>query len=748
MRRPGKFAAALALLAGTALVAVPAVTAAAANTSPAKPASSATTATSAPRLSHVFLIMEENNGFGDVIGNKAAPNLNYLAKTFGLETDYFGTSPDSSESNYVAILGGSTFNVTSDDAYWKNKVNAPSLISQLDHAGISWKAYLQALPHPGYQGICYPAKCNGAPDSDPLYVSKHDAIQNFTTSWNPFDWSRQVPITELSHDLATGDVPRFGYIVPDECHDMHGDPPYCLDSGNIFDPQNQHLVAVGDLYLGELVSEITHAKFWAQGNNAIIITFDNGDNSEGCCDGVPGGGPVATVVVTSHGPRAVKDALPANHYSTLRSIQDAFGLGCLQFTCDTKHVTPLSDLLAVTGSKAIATKVLPELNWPTPTPSQPKEPRSYTTDTSSAAGWTVQKAQLLGTGDNSVGAIAGSSPTDVWAVGDYLPDATDSNQDATLSFAEHYNGVKWTVVRTPNEGPNFNSFYGLAAADGEAWAVGEHLNSAFEDRALVEVWSGGKWHVPSIPQPGSLRDMLFGAAALSKNDVWVVGDREGANGIFETLAEHWNGHTWSVVAAPDPGSTGNHLYAVHAVSADNVWAVGQQLGGSAPDQGLVEHWDGHRWSVVPLPFSVSSNVLLDGVTATPDGHQVWVDGESDSPAGGGQPLVEHWVSGSGWNIPHLPAVPDGANWSNLYGVAVDGSSVYAVGTFVNPATDNNEVLLLQGTGGTWSIVGAPNAGGAGGGDIPGGITNIHGQLWMAGTYTTATSNNLPLIEHH
>jgi hypothetical protein len=230
--------------------------------------------------------------------------------------------------------------------------------------------------------------------------------------------------------------------------------------------------------------------------------------------------------------------------------------------------------------------------------------------------------------------------------------------------------------------------------------------------------------------------------------VWVVGDSEGANGIFETLAEHWNGHTWKVVSTPDPGAAGNHLYAVHAVSADDVWAVGQRLGGAAPDQGLAEHWNGRTWTVVPLPASVKSSVLLDAVTATRDGHQVWVAGEADSPEGGGKPLVEHWVSGSGWSIAHLPAVPDGANWSDLYGVAIDGGSVYVTGTFVNPATDSNDVLLLKGTGATWSVVGAPNAGGAGGSDIPGGIANIGGQLWMAGTYNTATSSNLPLIEHN
>jgi Phosphoesterase family len=750
MRRPGRFAAVLALLAGTTLVAVPAATAAtatAATASPAKPVTPAKTSktvpATVPRLDHVFLIMEENNGFHDVIGNKAAPNLNYLADTFGLATDYYGTSPDSSESNYVAILGGSSFNVTSDDAYWKNKINAPSLITQLDRARISWKSYLQGIPHAGYQGMCYP-KCDGAPDSDPLYVSKHDAIQNFTPDLSAADWSRQVPIGQLAIDLRRGAVPRFSYIVPDECHDMHGDPPFCVDSGNIGDPQQQHLDSVGDFYLGQLVSEITHAKFWAQGNNAIIITYDNGDNNAGCCDANPGGGQIATIVVTSHGPRGVKDNQPANHYSTLQSIEDAFGLGCLQFTCDTKNVKPLTSLLAVTGSKAIATKVLAERNWPTPTPSQPKEPLGETPKSPApSGGWTVQPAQTLGTSDNSGGSIAGSAPDDVWMVGDYLPDQADSNQDATLTFAEHWNGKKWTVVRTPNTGPNFNSFYGLTAKDGYAWAVGEHLNAAYEDRTLLEVWNGKKWSIADTPNPGSLRDMLYGASALSRSNVWVVGNREGANGIFETLAEHWNGHTWSVVRTQDPGSAGNLLYAVDAVSADNVWAVGQQNGATAPDLGLVEHWNGHKWSVVNLPAPGSETVMLDGITT--NGSQVWVAGEADSPAGG-EPRIYEDNHGK-WSVAKLPKLPDGSNWGNLYSMAVAQSSVWAVGTFVDPATDNNDVLVLRDVKGKWSIDNAPNAGGSGFSDIPGGITAVDGQLWLAGMYNTATSNELPLIEH-
>src|SRR5215472_11807578 len=580
------------------------------------PAASAQSTSSMPALNHVFLIMEENHGFSDVIGNPAAPNLNYLANTFGLETNYFGVSPCCSEANYVGLLGGNTFNANSDDAYWKNSANAPSLISELDQAGVSWKAYLQSLPHPGYEGICYPEKCNGAPDSDPLYVSKHDGIQNFMTSWNSQDWSRQVPIEQLSADLSSGNVPKFSYVIPDECHDMHGDPPYCLDGGNIFDPQDQHLVSMGDAYLGQLVSQITHAPFWAAGNNAIVLTFDEGDNSAGCCDANVGAGQVATIVITSHGPRGVQDSQPANHYSTLAAIQQTFGLPCLQFTCDTANVQPYSSLFQVTGSAAIATQPQPQLNWPTPTPAV-TEPTSRSISTAKSGGWTTNKVQLYGTSDNSVGAIAGSSPSDIWAVGDFLPDTATSNQDATLTFAEHFDGKNWTVVPTPTVGVNFTSFYGVAASQGQAWAVGEYLNSSYQDRALLEHWDGSQWSVVNIPQPGSGRDMLFGATALSPSDVWVVGDQEGQNGKFETLAEHWDGSGWTVLQTPDPGSTGNHLYGVDAVSANNVWAAGMQLNNDSPDQGLVEHWDGRKWSVVPMPAPASADlVMLDGISAT------------------------------------------------------------------------------------------------------------------------------------
>src|SRR5262249_13854099 len=156
--------------------------------------------------------------------------------------------------------------------------------------------------------------------------------------------------------------------------------------------------------------------------------------------------------------RAMRDATPSNHYSLLSTIEHGFGLGCIGHACDTANVHPMSALFAVTGSTAIATTPLPEPGIPTPTPTPtPTEPTSLTTGTARAGGWTVQRTALAGTNDTSVGAIAGSSPSDVWAAGDFLPDTAGSNQDATLTFAEHYDGTTWSYVPTPNTGTNFNS---------------------------------------------------------------------------------------------------------------------------------------------------------------------------------------------------------------------------------------------------------------------------------------------------
>ncbi|MBJ7608922.1 MAG: hypothetical protein JF887_05765 [Candidatus Dormibacteraeota bacterium] len=686
----------------------------------------AAAASSVPRYDHILVAVEENHGLRDIMGNRAAPNINFLAHQFGLATNYFGVTHPS-EPNYVALLGGSTFGVQNDNPYYVNKINAPSLISQMDGAGISWKAYLQGLPHPGYQGICYPARCNGVPDIDPLYVSKHNAIGNFTTSLNAGDWSRQVPVEQLSDDLASSRVPRFSYVIPDECHDMHGDPPYCIDSGSLRDPQDQRLVTVGDAYIGRLTSQVTSAPFWSHGNNAMVIVFDEGSDAAGCCAASPGGGKVVTIVVTNHGPRGVTDATPYNHYSLLQTIQQSFGLGCLQNTCATAQVKPLAPLFAIKDTDPLATHPLsvPDIQTATPTP---VEPIGSTTKTATKNGWTVIKSPMRGTADNSLGAISASTPSDIWAVGNFLPDAANSNPDATLTFATHYDGTRWTAVPTPNTGPNFNTLFGVAAKGGQAWAVGVHLTAAYQARSLIEHWDGTGWTIVDGPQLSGSRNMLLAASAVSTSNVWAVGQQQGADDRWTTLVEHWDGHTWRVVPSPNPGSSGDSLYGVAAAGPEDVWAVGQRLDGSGADQPLLEHWDGDRWTVVASPRHGTASGALYSVSSGESG--VWAVGQTEDAVHASQPLVEH-LDGSRWQDVSLPRVSSG--FTSLWSVTVADDSVWAVGTANDPATGNDHTLAMRGQGDHWQIVNGPDPAAADENRL-GAVTTAGDTIWAVGYY--------------
>lgn len=297
-------------------------------------APSSATSGDVPHYKHIFYIVEENRSDTQIIDNPAAPELNHLADTYALATNYFGTSHPS-EPNYVAMVGGSDFGIQDDGAYTTNVVDQPSLASQLEDAGLSWKAYAQSLPSAGFPGTCYP--CNGT-DPSSLYASKHVGFLNFTGVQNdPAEMQKLVPAEQLSTDLDQGTVPTFSLIVPDQCHDMHGTNDCPDATAN---------VGVADDYAGQLVNQIMLSKTWKDGQNAIVITFDEGKGAAGCCDANPGGGQIYTAVITNHGPRGLKYDTPSNHYSMLAEIQQMYGLSCLQNTCDTEDVVPAAALFA------------------------------------------------------------------------------------------------------------------------------------------------------------------------------------------------------------------------------------------------------------------------------------------------------------------------------------------------------------------------------------------------------------------
>jgi phospholipase C len=287
---------------------------------------------------HVFVIMMENTAFKGLIGNANAPWINSAASAHGLATSYFGVTHPS-QPNYVAATAG----IQGADSDADETLSVPNIVDQLESNGKTWKAYMQSL------SLCV-TKLDHACGNQ-LYERKHNSFVSFAdVQSSPARMANIVDLSQLNSDLAAGTVPDYVWISPDQCNDMHGRGGPASDACSFSHVQG--LISTGDAFLSSTVSAITSSSAWT-GNSAIFITWDETDfpfvDVSGCCDAVPGGGHVVTLVI-SHSDHAARTSnVSYNHYSLLRTIQDGWHLGCLGFTCDTANVPAMSDLVGPKG---------------------------------------------------------------------------------------------------------------------------------------------------------------------------------------------------------------------------------------------------------------------------------------------------------------------------------------------------------------------------------------------------------------
>ncbi|MGH6889448.1 MAG: alkaline phosphatase family protein [Rhizomicrobium sp.] len=322
-----------------------------------------------PHYAHIFVIIEENHTTDEIVPSKAAPNLTRFAQSYGYAWRFYAeTHPG--EPNYVAILGGNTFGIRDNDAFWckpdskdvacphsadpgyvSHTVAAPSLATQLAQHGLSWKGYFEDIPSGGSRVARWPEQPSGGKPAA-LYASKHNGFMNFRdVQKDPALNQKIVGFDVLDRDLASGNVPNYAQIVPDQCDDMRGLPAGPNVPADCIYDAGDKLISRGDVVAGRLVAEIQRSRFWSRpDNSAIVITFDEGDpahpggHAAGCCGSSPtdpdnpGGGWIPTIVIANHGPRALTDLNPYNHYSLLRTTEDAFGISeHLGHAADTAH---------------------------------------------------------------------------------------------------------------------------------------------------------------------------------------------------------------------------------------------------------------------------------------------------------------------------------------------------------------------------------------------------------------------------
>jgi hypothetical protein len=221
--------------------------------------------------------------------------------------------------------------------------------------------------------------------------------------------------------------------------------------------------------------------------------------------------------------------------------------------------------------------------------------------------------------------------------------------------------------------------------------VGRSLTSTSVAQTLIEHWNGRNWAVVASPNASTQNNLLSGVTAISANDVWAIGDFQtssSAGTVFQTLTEHWDGTAWSIVPSPSGVGPEAELNGVAAVSTSDVWAVGD-----SGNNTLIEQWNGTSWNIVtsPNPSTATLFNTLSGA-AVVSASDIWAVGQTQNASGIPATLIEQW-NGTSWNIVTSPA-PGSA--SLLAGASADPASgqAWAVGNFT-PASGGATQTLTE-----------------------------------------------------
>ena len=356
------------------------------------------------------------------------------------------------------------------------------------------------------------------------------------------------------------------------------------------------------------------------------------------------------------------------------------------------------------------------------------------------------------------------SPGNVWTVGSYRavdnPGPLGPDQEIMTNI-EHWNGSRWSQVPSPDPATSLGSLSATLqdvsfdrASDG--WAVGlTSVGNGNSTIPMVAHWNGSRWSLSPVLDPvntyttGNGQTLMASAlpqavAAISPSDVWLAGISQANVTQAGSFMEHWNGSTWSLVSIPDSGSVS--LYGMHAISATDIWAVGNGFNkASGANTGPVAmHWDGQTWSLLKLP-KTNPVTYLDSVSGS-SADDVWAVGQNADSAGILVPFIEHW-DGRAWAIvrPELPRIYPTNLESPFSGVvAISPSDAWAVGWYVGfrgPQFESKLYLLEHWNGHQWTIVSTPQT------SVPDGLQAISASsasnLWISGSQQVQVQQIVP-----
>ena len=179
------------------------------------------------------------------------------------------------------------------------------------------------------------------------------------------------------------------------------------------------------------------------------------------------------------------------------------------------------------------------------------------------------------------------------------------NTGAPAAVAASWDGTSWTVETVPNPAGALNSSLGgvSCSSDTRCTAVGSYRDIGGVQRTLAEGWDGVSWTIQSTPNPaGSQYSQLSAVSCSSENACRAVGYFETSGGVTTALAERWNGSSWARQTVPVPADAKfSELTGVACVSTGECMAVGLFGPSTGVEVALSERWDGTAWALVAVP---------------------------------------------------------------------------------------------------------------------------------------------------
>src|SRR5712691_2726155 len=184
-----------------------------AGTATVQPSASLTPSTTpAPTGKTVFLIMMENHNWSDIKGSPSAPYINNTLLPMASHAEQYYNPPGvhPSEPNYLWLEAGTNFGILDDNEPAVNHQSTTQhLATFLQNKNISWKSYQENI-----DGTTCPLVSSG------LYATKHNPFVFFDDVTNNLNANSANciahirPFTEITNDLATGNVAQYNFITP------------------------------------------------------------------------------------------------------------------------------------------------------------------------------------------------------------------------------------------------------------------------------------------------------------------------------------------------------------------------------------------------------------------------------------------------------------------------------------------------------------------------------------------------------